>query len=154
MSIIVTCAVCRMTLESCRCPAGSSCWTVPSTTWPPFKSPNPTIDWDDFVRRWQEDQARISIPKTPEINAFGQLLAVEPFKQLSVEKNDVGGILLPGQKNQLTELKVVFGNDQIKAGWSVLVPAVNYTKYKSSYELNGQAFILIPQSEVLLVKRG
>ena len=89
---------------------------------------------------------------------FGRIIATEPFEQKSVEKRaivKIGNAQLSGivQKTSLTALKVIFGNDQIQSGSTVYILGDRYLAPwgQKEYDLDDKKFILVPESEVLLV---
>jgi hypothetical protein len=90
---------------------------------------------------------------TPRVEAFGAVVACEPFKQKSVSKVVKGGMMAPQQKFALAELQVVFPNQKVGPG-SIFVRADAYALPwgKTEYEVEGKTFILVPESEILLVK--
>ncbi len=89
------------------------------------------------------------------IEAANERLACEPFKDKSVKQKVTGHLVVPEQKHSITELKVVFGNEDIPAGASVWVNAAAYIKEwaKAEFTVDDKTFILVPLSEVLLIRK-
>lgn len=89
-------------------------------------------------------------------SSFGPRIAVEPFKNTSAEKKQIGAIVTFAQKVELAPLRVVFGNEKVGTGALVHVPANLYTQKwaQQVFELEGRKFILLPESEIVLVTYG
>lgn len=86
------------------------------------------------------------------VRSNGNTIATEPFPDRSVQVKEMSpGLIAPKQKIELASLLVVFGDEQIRSGWRVLVPAHLYTKYKQQYDFEGKPIILLSKSEVLLI---
>lgn len=96
----------------------------------------------------------ISTGEDPYYEAMSGKIAVEPFPSTGVEKQVSSGFAAVKQKVALTPLRVIFGTKDILAGNTVYVRGdlcVN-AEYKKVYEIEGQQFILLPISEVLIMK--
>lgn len=97
--------------------------------------------------------------KTPIFVANGKV-AVEPFKEMAIEKEQRGGLVMAKQKGTLTKLRVVFNSGKefvpesyyFPKGSSVWVRADGYALpwAKEILELDGEKFILIPVDQVLM----
>lgn len=83
------------------------------------------------------------------------MIAVEPFKMNAVEKAGVAtGFATAKQKTELAELKVVFGTKEIRTPATVYVAGdlCVTADAKKVYTIGEQKFILIPVSEVKVVR--
>lgn len=85
------------------------------------------------------------------MKSFNGYLAVEPFPNKGLETKTSNGFSTIKQKNTLVELKIIFGSEKFTYG-SVFVPgSISVTQYaREVYHVNGQDFILIPETEVRL----
>ena len=87
-------------------------------------------------------------------------VALEPFQEMEVQKEQRGGMVVPKQNNSLTKLKVLIDSGKqldstyFPAGCTVWVRADTFRApwAKEVYELEGQKFILAPIDQVLLVQ--
>lgn len=87
---------------------------------------------------------------------FNNHIACTPFASKGTETKTMGGMVVISQKAELSSLKVIWGDSEGKVSKGSTV-YVNGTDFKQSYgtkvfNLNGQEFILVPLSAVLLVE--
>lgn len=91
----------------------------------------------------------------PRFTVPNKHIAVEPFPSQSLEKEIKGGVLVLKQKGSLQQLRVIFGNEDYAIGQAVYLRSERYTATwaKEVFEVEGVRFIVIPETEVLLVNR-
>ena len=92
------------------------------------------------------------------IRVVNAKIACTPFPALSVEKENRGGLIVPKQRNALTQLEVVFpSGDKIfcPQGTFVWVRAEQFVLgwAKEIFDLEGVKFILVPEDQILMVKQ-
>lgn len=95
----------------------------------------------------------------PRFNVPNKRLAVQPFPSTERKNEAKGGVIKPLNQAELTPLRVVFGSDFAPAGAIVYVRSdlpltTAYAKPGVAYEVDGQKFILIPETDVALIDRG
>ena len=81
-------------------------------------------------------------------------LALTPFESTDVKAKNFGGFAVMAQRVQLSPLKVVYGNGEIKEGQTVYVmgDACKHPFASQIFEVNGKQFILVPLSFVKMVE--
>lgn len=96
--------------------------------------------------------ASIVLETTEAMNNF---VGVEPFKTNTVEKKTTNAFAVAQQKVDLTPLKVVHGTENIPTGATVYVRGDLCAEPdgKKVYEIDGVKFILIPVTEVKVVRK-
>jgi hypothetical protein len=85
----------------------------------------------------------------------GGYVGVEPFKSNSLEIRREGRVAMPNQRDTLTGLKVVFGNDKFRAGDIVYFEGDQCVQLwaKRVYTLDETKFILAPTDMVRILER-
>jgi hypothetical protein len=80
---------------------------------------------------------------------------VEPFLRNSVEVRHEGGVAKVSQRDTLTGLKVVYGNDKFHAGDVVYFEGEQCAAFwaKKVYSIGDTKFVLAPADQVKVVER-
>jgi hypothetical protein len=91
-----------------------------------------------------------------EANPIGGTICVEPFLRNGVDVRYEGGVAKVNQRDTLTGLKVVYGNDKFKAGDVVYFEGEQCAAFwaKRVYSLGETKFVLAPVDQVRVVERN
>jgi len=87
-----------------------------------------------------------------------RLIGCSPFATKAVKAEVKNGLALVQQKTTLTPLTVLFADDlaTVKVGETIYVRgdtvALQWAKHE--YEIDGVKFVLVPISDILLIKGG
>lgn len=92
---------------------------------------------------------------TRETNPMSGLIAVEPFKSNSLERHLDRGVTIIDQRQTLTGLQVIFGNEKFHAGDVVFFEGNQCVQpwARRIYELGAEKFILAPVGNIIIVER-
>jgi hypothetical protein len=87
------------------------------------------------------------------IIAYNKQIGCEPVENRGSEVEVRHGVSVAKHRSELTALKVVFGNESIRVGSTVYVPSMskNLPWFSQVHKIGSQAFILVPETSVLLV---
>lgn len=100
--------------------------------------------------------ATYAVP-VPRFTVPNKKIAIEPFPAGQAKAEVRGGVLAPINQAALTPLRVIFGSDIVDAE-SVVYVRSNLpftTSYgKEIFEAEGKKFILVPETDVVLIDRG
>lgn len=89
-------------------------------------------------------------------NPTSGVICVEPFKTNSLDIRREGGVAKANQRDHLTGLKVVYGNDKFAPGDVVYFEGEQCATVwaKKVYDLDGAKFILGPMNMIVVLERG
>jgi hypothetical protein len=89
-------------------------------------------------------------------NPAAVTICVEPFKLNSIDIRQEGGVAKVNQKERLTGLKVVYGNDKFQPGDVVYFEGEQcVTQWaKKIYDLDGVRFVVAPVNLIVVVEQN
>lgn len=93
----------------------------------------------------------------PRYRVPNKKVAIEPFPATEKKAEVRGGVLAPMNQSSLTPLRVVFGSEEFRKDEIVWVRShlPSTTTYgREVFEVGGQRFILVPETDVLVVDRN
>jgi hypothetical protein len=90
-------------------------------------------------------------PMREPIRALNGNVAVEPFAPIEKRVETKGGVTQLQQAVTLYPSKVIFGGDKFRTGDIVYVKAETVKLATTSFTAEGQTFVLIPETAVIVV---
>jgi hypothetical protein len=98
-----------------------------------------------------------TIPIMPPVRTMNKVVACTPFPKQNIEKVIKGGIAMIDKKVNLQELTVVLASDTgFFPGQRVFVRGDQVVQnwVKEVFTVDGQEFILVPETAIMVVKNG